>query len=239
MLVVGASSGIGRAMALAAGARGERVALAARRVDLVEEAAAAIVVAGGEARAWRCDVTSEADCHGVVDAATSWLGGLDDLVYMAGSSPLAPVADMDGAMWQALLATNLVGAALVIGRAADALRAGDRPVVVVTTHSMGVPWPGLVAYGATKAALAEMARGLRREQPGLRVLTVSVGPTATSFAGSWDPTAAGAAVEAWTAAGLLRYGVLQADEMAGAILDAMVDTAGDDEILIAADEVST
>jgi len=225
-------------MAIAAGARGRRVALAARRVPLVEEAAAAVAAGGGEARAFRCNVAIESECHDVVDAAVSWLGGLDDLVFMAGSSPLVPVTEMDAGMWRELLATNLVGAALVIGRAAPALRAGERPVVVVTTHSMGVPWPGLVAYGATKAALAELARGLRREEPGLRVLTVSVGPTATSFAESWDPMAAAAAFEAWAAAGLLRHGVLQADEMAAAILDAMEDPDGDDEILIAADEVT-
>jgi NAD(P)-dependent dehydrogenase (short-subunit alcohol dehydrogenase family) len=238
MLVVGASSGIGRALAVAAGAAGARVALAARRLDLVEEAAQAIRDGDGDggALAMRCDVTSEADCRSVVDDAVAWLGGLDDLVVMAGSSPLVRIADADAATWRVLLETNLVGAALVIGRAVAHLRAGDHPVVVVTTHSMGLPWPGLGAYAATKAALAELARGLRREEPGIRALTVSVGPTATAFAESWDPVAAGAAFEEWAAAGLLRHAVLQADEMAGAILRAMGDPTGGDEILIAGEE---
>jgi NAD(P)-dependent dehydrogenase (short-subunit alcohol dehydrogenase family) len=237
MLVVGASSGIGRALAIAAGDAGARVALAARRLDWVEEAARAIRDAGtGDALALRCDVTSEPECHQVVDDAAGWLGGLDDLVVMAGSSPLVRIADVDAATWRVLLETNLVGAALVIGRALEHLRAGDHPVVVVTTHSMGLPWPGLGAYAATKAGLAELARGLRREEPGIRTLTVSIGPTLTAFAESWDAAAAGAAFEEWAAAGYLRHAVLQAEEMAGAILRAMGDPAGGDEIQIAGEE---
>jgi NAD(P)-dependent dehydrogenase (short-subunit alcohol dehydrogenase family) len=237
VLVVGASSGIGRALALAAGAAGARVAMAARRLDLVEEAADHIRASGGEARAWRCDVTDEAERARMVAEAAGWLGGIEVLLYMSGSSPLVRVEDATAELWHTMLATNLIGASLVVRDALAHLRAASDPVVVVTTHSMGEPWPWLGVYGATKAALAELAKALRAEEPGLRVLCVAVGNTLTSFADGWDPEVAGRAFEAWAARGRLRYQVLEAGEMAGAILDAVLDRAGPDDLLIAGEEV--
>lgn len=237
VLVVGASSGIGRSLALGAGAAGARVALAARRLHLVEEAAEAIHAAGGEARAWHCDVTSEEDCARLVADASAWMGGIDVVLYMSGGSPLVRVADAPASLWHEMLATNLVGAALVVRGALEYLRAAADPVVVVTTVSMGSPWPWLGVYGSTKAALVELARALRAEEPFLRVLCVAVGNTASSFADNWDPTVAGQAFEQWVADGLLRYEVLQCDEMADSILAAVLDPAGPDEMLIAGAEV--
>jgi NAD(P)-dependent dehydrogenase (short-subunit alcohol dehydrogenase family) len=236
VLVVGASSGIGRALAVAAGARGAKVALAARRVELVEDVAAEIRRSGSEAKAWPCDVTDEAQCARVVDDAAAWLGGIDLLVYMSGTSPLVRIEDATASTWHALLSTNLVGAALVVGRALEHLRRAERPAVVVTTHSMGRPWPWLGVYGATKAGLAELARGLRSEEPAVRVLCVAVGQTATSFADNWDEKAATAAFERWLSAGVLRYRTLQASEMAEGILAAVADEDGPDDLLIAGEE---
>jgi NAD(P)-dependent dehydrogenase (short-subunit alcohol dehydrogenase family) len=182
-------------------------------------------------------VTVEAECARVVDEAAQWLGGIDVVLYMSGSSPLVRVPDASAALWHEMLATNLVGAALVVGRALEHLRRATDPVVVVTTHSMGVPWPWLGVYGATKAGLAELARALRVEEPGVRVVCVAVGNTATSFADGWDPAVAGRAFELWAAGGLLRYEVLQAAEMADGIVAAVLDRAGPDDILIAGAEV--
>jgi len=237
VLVVGASSGIGRALAIGAGTRGARVALAARRLELVEAAADEIRHAGGTARAWRCDVTEEADCAHLVAEAAAWLGGIDVVLYMSGSSPLVRVADAPAALWHEMLATNLVGAALVVRGALEHLRDSPDPVVVVTTHSMGLPWPWLGVYGTTKAALAELARALRGEEPGLRVVCVAVGNTASSFAEGWDPDVATRAFELWMADGLLHYEVLQSHEMANAILAVVVDPTTDDDVLIAGREL--
>ena len=103
VLVVGASSGIGRALALRAGAAGARVALAARRLHLVEDAAEEIRSAGGEARAWRCDVTSEVDCSRLVTEAAAWMGGIDVVLYLSGGSPLVRVADAPASLWHEML----------------------------------------------------------------------------------------------------------------------------------------
>jgi len=236
VLVMGASSGIGRALALAAGAQGAWVALAARRLELVEEAAAEIRAGGAQARAWRCDVTVEPECHRVVDEAAAWMGGIDLLLYLSGGSPLVRSEEATAATWHELLATNLVGAALVVGRALGHLRRAADPAVVVTTHSMGSPWPWLGVYGSTKAALAELARALRGEEPGVRVLCVAVGNTASSFADTWDPAVAAQAFEQWAADGRLRYRVLQCGEMAQDILAAVADHDGPDDLLIAGED---
>jgi NAD(P)-dependent dehydrogenase (short-subunit alcohol dehydrogenase family) len=235
VLVVGASSGIGRALAYAAGAAGARVALAARRFELVEAAAAEIRNAGAEARAWRCDVTDADDVRGLVEEAALWMGGIDLVLYLSGASPLVRVADASPAQWHELLATNLVGAATVVASSLRHLRQAPAPAVVVTTTTMGeAPWPWLTVYGSTKAALAEMARGLRREEPGLRVLCVAVGPTVTAFAEGWDPDMATAAFTAWAEGEMMRYGLLEAADMATAIIDAVLDVGGPNDILIAA-----
>jgi NAD(P)-dependent dehydrogenase (short-subunit alcohol dehydrogenase family) len=236
VLVVGASSGIGRALAVAAGAAGARLSLAARRLPLVEQTADEIRTAGADVRAWRCDVTDPDDCRALVDAAASFMGGIDMILYLSGASPLLRVADATPAQWHDLLATNLVGAATVVAHALPHLRQATDPVVLVTTTTMGEhPWPWLTVYGSTKAALAEMAKGLRHEEPSLRVLCVAVGPTLTAFADGWDPETATAAFTAWAEGAMMRHGVLEADAMASAIIDAILDTGGPDDILIAAD----
>jgi hypothetical protein len=66
-----------------------------------------------------------------------------------------------------------------------------------------------------------------------------VGNTASSFADNWDPAVAGQAFERWVADGLLRYEVLQSEEMADAILAAVLDPESPDEVLIAGAEVSS
>ncbi len=165
------------------------------------------------------------------------MGGIDVVLYMAGSSPLVRVVEAPTSLWHEMLATNVVGAAVIVGAAIEHLHVAEHPVVVVTTTSMGNPWPWLGVYSTTKAALAELARALRSEEPDLRVLCVAVGNTASSFADNWDPEVAGPAFEQWVADGLLRYEVLQCDEMADAILAAVLDDAGPDDLLIAGAEV--
>jgi NAD(P)-dependent dehydrogenase (short-subunit alcohol dehydrogenase family) len=181
-------------------------------------------------------VTDPDDCAALVQAAALFMGGIDLVFYLSGSSPLVRVADATAAQWHDLLATNLVGAATVVARALPLLRRASDPVVVVTSATMGDhPWPWLTVYGSTKAALAEMAKGLRHEEPHLRVLCVAVGPTLTSIADGWDPDTAAAAFGAWTAGAMMHYGVLEPTAMATAIIDAVLDTSGPDDILIAAD----
>ena len=217
VLVLGASSGIGRAVAVAAGRAGAAVALAARRVDLLKAAAAD---AGPDAAAVACDVRRPDDCRRVVEEAVTVLGGLDAVVYGAGVSPLARVADAGPEVWRAVVETNLLGAALVTEAALPHLLAGDGRLVLLGSSAVGRPFPGLIPYTATKAALHELARGLRNEHPQLRVTTVVVGPTETGFADGWDPGLAGELFGRWAEEGYLpaRPTALPVTAMAGQIV---------------------
>ncbi len=231
-LVVGASSGIGRELAVQLASRGSTVALAGRRLALLEEVAAGLSRSGGIVRAFGCDATLADDCEAVVEGASSWMGGIDAVYFMAGSAPLVRIEDAGQEVWRDVLDVNLIGAAVVIGRALRHLRASPAPLAVVTTHSMGEPWPWLGPYAAAKAGLAELARALRSEEPWLRTVCVSVGSTATSFADRWDPAVFSRAMAEWEDAGRLSYPVMQADEMASAILRAAEDASGPDEVAI-------
>ena len=238
MLVVGASSGLGRALAEQAGSAGATVALAARRLELVEELAASIRVGGGEARAWHCDVTDPEACAALVDEAAAWMGGIDMVLYMSGTGA-ADQGHRGAAGAVAGAVRHQRGRCRPRDRPRHRpLAGGQAPVVVVTTHSMGIPWPWLGVYGSTKAALAELARALRAEEPGLRVVCVAVGNTVTSFADNWDPELYGRALELWLAEGMLRYEVLQADDMAARMLVAALEPDGPDDLLIAGADTS-
>jgi NAD(P)-dependent dehydrogenase (short-subunit alcohol dehydrogenase family) len=204
LLVVGASSGIGHALVREAGTRGVAVAGAARRADLIPCPAAI-----------RADVRDGDDCDRLVAEASAALGGLDALVYCAGRSPLAPTADLDARAWADLVATNLVGAALVIRAALPQLER----VAVVSSRSARDPWPGLVPYGATKAALETLAAGWRRELDGTAVTCVVAPDTVTEFGAGWSPEQLTEYLTRWGVAGLVIDRVWTAEEVAAAIVE--------------------
>ena len=66
-------------------------------------------------------MTVEADCTRLVAEAAAWMGGIDVVSYLSGSSPLVRVADAPASLWHEMLATNLVGAALVVRGALEHL----------------------------------------------------------------------------------------------------------------------
>ena len=119
-VVVGASSGLGRCIAVGLGKRGARVALLARRQARLADAAKE---AGADALPITCDVTDEASVKAAIEQAASELGGIDALVYATGIGPLARLADVDATAWRRLFDTNVIGAALVTAAAVPHLTA--------------------------------------------------------------------------------------------------------------------
>lgn len=100
-LVTGASLGLGRAMATAFHGAGAKVALLARRQDVLEEARAAIAAAGGAAvGAYSCDVTDPAQIENTVASVVAELGPVDILVNNAGQSQTGRFEDIDDETWQ-------------------------------------------------------------------------------------------------------------------------------------------
>jgi NAD(P)-dependent dehydrogenase (short-subunit alcohol dehydrogenase family) len=162
-------------------------------------------------------------------------GGLDTVIYTAGTAPLAPVEDTTATQWHHMLATNLVGAAVIIAGSLPHLRrhSGRRSTVMLaSSHSVGDPWPGLVPYAASKAGLETLCRGLRTEEPDLRVVRVAVGPTITAFADGWDATRAGAYLTRWAESGYLHHDVLTAEASAAIIMANLDDPSAPDDITV-------
>ena len=228
VLVVGGSSGIGRALAVALGRRGDPVVVAARRADLLADV---VADAGPTCRGAVADAADPGEARDLVARTVALLGGLDTVVYAAGRSALGALSDGDAADWHRTLATNVVGPALVLAAAIPHLAGGTDPTaVLLSSHSVGRPWPGLVPYAASKAALDQLALGLRAEEPWLRLVRVVVGPTATPFADGWDPGLAGARFEAWAADGYLVHRVQEPSAVADRVLAALDDPGGGDEV---------
>jgi len=182
VLVVGASAGIGRVIGQHLCAAGARVAFAARRKDVCEEAARE---AGGTAVGLACDVTDEAQCRQVVDDTVAALGGLDDVVFSTGAISLVSLAAADAGWWRSTFETNVMGPALVTKYALPHLKNGPGTIVYLTSvSSIGTAWPGLGVYTATKAALNRMVETWRLEHPEVGFVRVFVGPTDNAGTGT-------------------------------------------------------
>jgi NAD(P)-dependent dehydrogenase (short-subunit alcohol dehydrogenase family) len=185
VLVIGASSGIGQAVGMNVAKAGGRVAFAARRRDLCEQAAAS---AGAGSIALQCDVRDSDACEAVVGEAAKAFGGLDAFVFATGVSPLTRLTESGADEWRMVFETNVIGANLICRAALPHLRASGGRAVFLSSSSVGRPYPALVAYAASKAALEESIRGWRAENPDMSFSCIVVGPTAgTEFGTTWDP----------------------------------------------------
>jgi NAD(P)-dependent dehydrogenase (short-subunit alcohol dehydrogenase family) len=215
-LVVGASSGIGRAVAVRFAALGARVAFCGRRKDRLETAVAAF---GEGSCAIAADVTEPADCDRLVATAAERLGGIDAIVFAAGASRLARLKDASADDWQTILRTNVVGPALVVKAALPHL--SERAVVaLLSSESVGQPYPGLVPYAASKAALEETIRGWRVEHPEFRFSRVTVGATeGTDFGREFDAAMASDLFPTWISMGKIPARMMDAHELGRSIAD--------------------
>jgi NAD(P)-dependent dehydrogenase (short-subunit alcohol dehydrogenase family) len=197
ILVVGASSGIGRAFSRhAIGQRG-RVCVVGRRADklrdLCTEAAGGHPVVG--------DVTDPDDCRRLVDDAAALLGGFDLVLYAAGAGTMAPIIDTDAEAWRFDHAVNVLGPTLVCGAALPHL-AADGLVTFVSSESASETRWGMSSYASSKAALDATIRAWRMEHPERRFQQVVMGATIpTDFGNSFDSQLLGTAMERWVASG--------------------------------------
>jgi NADP-dependent 3-hydroxy acid dehydrogenase YdfG len=171
LLVVGASSGIGHAVALSASERGAKVAVAARRMELLTQLADEI---GGTA--FELDVEDPVAITRVVNAAAEQLGGFDAVVFTSTVIPFAHIEDTDVATWIHAFGVNTLGANNVL-RAALPHLSDHGVVLVASSYDVGRPRAGVAAYGASKAALDEILHSWRSEHPELAIIRVGMGPT--------------------------------------------------------------
>ena len=140
-LVTGASSGIGKQVALAYAQAGAAVAIAARHQEPLQELAAEIVAGGGTAVPITCDVTQPEPVATMLNRVNDELGGIDIAVCNAGIITLNSLLDMPLEEFQSIQNTNVNGVFLTAQAAAKAMVVQQRAGTIITTASMSATSP--------------------------------------------------------------------------------------------------
>lgn len=194
VLVTGASSGIGEAVARELAACGARMVLGARRGDRLRALAGAITAAGGTATARTVDVTDRADVQAFADHALAVHGRIDVIVNNAGIMPLAPMAALKVDEWDRMVDVNIKGVLHGIAAVLPAMQAqGSGHIISLASIGGMYVMPGAAVYCATKFAVRAISDGLRQENDRIRVTCVYPGVVESELAATTtDPASAAA-----------------------------------------------
>jgi 3-oxoacyl-[acyl-carrier protein] reductase len=180
-IVIGASGGIGHAVALRLAKDGFAIAAAyAGNAAKGEELVSTIKSTGGAAIAVKTDITNAADVERLFKATLDAFGGVNVLVHTAGIMPLGKIADGDLEMFDKVIATNLRGTFIVLSQAAKHVSEGGR-ILAFSSSVLAKSFPGYGAYCASKGGVEGLVHVLANELRGrnITVNAVAPGPTAT------------------------------------------------------------
>ncbi|MEV5788003.1 SDR family NAD(P)-dependent oxidoreductase [Streptomyces sp. NPDC052287] len=216
VLVTGASSGIGRAIAIALSKAGARVAAGARRADRVRSLAED---APGEVLALELDVTDPQSVRDAVEATVERFGTLDVLVNNAGVMLSGQILGADTTEWTRMVETNLLGSMYAVHSALPHLLLSKGAVVQISSTSGRVSSAASGVYAATKFGVTAFSEALRQEvtEQGVRVVVVEPGFVATELTTHiTDP-----AIQAMAKTMAESMRTLQAEDIAGAVLYAL------------------
>jgi NAD(P)-dependent dehydrogenase (short-subunit alcohol dehydrogenase family) len=177
-LVTGASRGIGRAIAEALAAAGADVAVTARGLASLDAVVEAVSATGRKAVPVALDVTDVARCRASVEEAAERLGGLDILINNAGIEQVCPSLEVEEALWDGILDTNLKGAFFVAQAAARRMSRDGTGGAIINlcslTSEVGIPTA--VPYGSSKTGLLGMTRALAAEWAPLGIRVNAIAP---------------------------------------------------------------
>lgn len=176
-LVTGAGRRVGRAIAVALGARGMHVLVHYNgAADGAQETAQHIRDAGGRATVMQADLSDLAAAERLVDRAVDAEGELFALVNSAAIMLRTPVGDTTPRAWEEMFALNVRAPYFLAQRAAAALRSSRGAIVNIADLAAFETWPAYVPHGMTKAAIVQMTRGLAHAlAPAVRVNAVAPG----------------------------------------------------------------
>jgi short-subunit dehydrogenase len=177
-MITGASSGIGRGLAVELARRGAAVGLVARRADVIDEAVREIEAAGGKALALPADVQSEASIRAAADKLRADFGPIDVLIANAGIGPSRDAAKFNAAEVADVMNVNVVGASNSVAAVIpEMLVRGSGHLVVISSLSAYRGLPKSAAYCASKAAVSAFFESLRLDlQPrGIAVTIIHPG----------------------------------------------------------------
>ena len=225
-LVTGAGSGIGRAIALALGRDGWRVACADRDRDGADETARRLAA---ESFAVTADITSPEDCKSMVEETVRRLGRLTGFVAAAGVhvTTRAPADELALDEWTLVLQTNLTGTFLSTVAAGRAMRreGGSGAMVLVgSIAARAVPVPGIAPYVASKAGLEGLSRALAVDWAphDIRVNAISPGIVRTAMT---EVSLSNASTRANHRARIPAARIAEPDDIAGAAVFLLSDAA--------------
>ena len=177
-LVTGATSGLGRSIALQLARQGAEVIVHGRNTARGDETVDAITAAGGRGRFVAADLADPDDLQRLVEE----VGDLDVLVNNAGFSWFGPTADLDVATFDALFVSDVRAPYFLVAAFAPKMAAnGKGSIINVSSMAGQIGLAGGAAYGATKAALSSMTRAWAAEfsPSGVRVNAIAPGPVYT------------------------------------------------------------
>lgn len=163
-IVTGASRGIGRAIALALGAAGAKVACVARNVEKLEAVAGEIQAAGGEAAVYSCDVSDAAAAQKTVDAVVEAWGQVDIMVNNAGITRDTLLPRMSDEDWDEVISANLRSVFLFTRAAAQSMMRSKWGRIINISSISGIMGnPGQANYSASKAAIIGFSQTVAKE----------------------------------------------------------------------------
>ncbi|MGN8116707.1 SDR family NAD(P)-dependent oxidoreductase [Labrys sp. 22185] len=176
-VVTGASRGIGQTIALALAEAGADVAVTARALGNLDETRSLVEASGQRCIALAQDVADVENCRAVIGQAAEALGGLDILVNNAGVENVRPSLEVDEALWDGIVSTNLKGA-FFCAQAAGRIMAGAQGGAIVNLCSLTsfVGIPTAVPYGASKSGLLGVTRALAAEWAGHGIRVNAIAP---------------------------------------------------------------
>ncbi|MEJ2901618.1 SDR family oxidoreductase [Pedobacter panaciterrae] len=182
--ITGASSGMGKAIAIELAKNGAKVVLGARRTEQLQQLVEEVKNKGGEATFAQIDVKDKADLVRLVNTAVEQYGKLDAVVNNAGVSQLSRIDELDIDGWEEMIDINLKG--VLYGMAAaipifKQQRSGHIVNIISTSGIKIVPMQGV--YAGTKNAIRTIAEAFRQESDGnIRITGISPGIVKTDFA---------------------------------------------------------
>lgn len=182
--ITGASSGMGKAIAVELAKEGAKVVLGARRAEQLQQVVEEIKNKDGEAIFVPIDVKNKADLVGLVNAAVQHYGKLDVIVNNAGVSQLSRIDELDVDGWEEMIDINLKGVLYGMAAAIPIFKeqgSGHIVNIISTAGIKIVPMQGV--YAGTKNAIRTIAEAFRQESDGnLRITGISPGFVKTDFA---------------------------------------------------------
>ncbi len=219
-IITGASSGIGFVTALALSKAGAKVAIGARRTNMLSELEKKIKENGGEVYSQKLDVTKKNECNSFVDNVLKKWGTVDILVNNAGLMPLSFFKNLKIDEWDQMIDVNIKGVLYCTGAVVThMLENKSGHIINISSVAGRIVFPAGSVYCATKHAITAFSEGLRQElsvRKNIRVTCIEPGVVATELTNTITDESLQGFVE-----NAKKMEALQAEDIANAIVYAI------------------